>query len=194
MDTKELLLDTAIKLFIKNGYDKTSIDDITRELEITKGAYYYHFKNKDEIFLRAVEVVFGEMEEWITMKMRGAKTGKDLIDSFFNLENYFSYSAYYDNVDNHMYHLLLDMVKLYPDLKSRVSESLFSNLPAMEEVIKDSQGRNEIKRDLNPGALAMMIVYTIEGLLFISAITGEESSLVEKGHEMGKNLWFSIKA
>ena len=46
---KEIILKTAIELFSKQGYEKTSIRDITRESGISTGTLYFHFKNKKDI-------------------------------------------------------------------------------------------------------------------------------------------------
>lgn len=46
---KKELLDAALELFYENGYDMTSINDIIQKVGVTKGAFYYHFKSKDEI-------------------------------------------------------------------------------------------------------------------------------------------------
>lgn len=43
------LLDAALELFYKRGYDKTSVNDIIAKVGVTKGAFYYHFKSKDEV-------------------------------------------------------------------------------------------------------------------------------------------------
>lgn len=48
---KEKILKAALLCFIKNGYYKTSIDDIALKGKISKGGIYYHFKSKDELFL-----------------------------------------------------------------------------------------------------------------------------------------------
>jgi AcrR family transcriptional regulator len=50
-ETRERILDVAQELFIRQGYDKTSLRDIARRLEITKAALYYYFERKEEILL-----------------------------------------------------------------------------------------------------------------------------------------------
>ncbi|MDD2790884.1 MAG: helix-turn-helix domain containing protein [Sulfurimonas sp.] len=50
MTKKELIIQTAQKLFAQNGYDATSIDDIAKPCEVTKAAIYYHFKDKHELY------------------------------------------------------------------------------------------------------------------------------------------------
>jgi len=49
-DTKQLILDTALELFSKQGYAGTSIRQIARTVDITESAIYNHFKSKEEIF------------------------------------------------------------------------------------------------------------------------------------------------
>jgi AcrR family transcriptional regulator len=46
------LLDAASGLFVRHGYDKTSIADITRAAGVSKGALYLSFANKDALFER----------------------------------------------------------------------------------------------------------------------------------------------
>lgn len=47
--TKSQLISTAIELFKKHGYDKVTIDDICRDVGITRGAFYYHFGSKEDL-------------------------------------------------------------------------------------------------------------------------------------------------
>ncbi len=49
--TRERILDVALELFTKQGYDKTSLRDIAERLGITKAALYYHFERKQDILL-----------------------------------------------------------------------------------------------------------------------------------------------
>lgn len=49
-DTKERILESALKLFATDGYEAVSVSMIAGELGITKGALYRHYKNKRDIF------------------------------------------------------------------------------------------------------------------------------------------------
>lgn len=49
----------ALRLFAQKGYEATSIFDIAHELQITKGAIYKHFKNKQDI----LDAIISKMEE-----------------------------------------------------------------------------------------------------------------------------------
>lgn len=47
--TRLHILQKSFELIYTNGYQTTSIDDILATTKVTKGAFYYHFKNKDEM-------------------------------------------------------------------------------------------------------------------------------------------------
>ena len=53
--TKERLTEEAIKLFVRRGYHGTTIDNIVREVGLTKGAFYTHFTSKGELLLEIIE-------------------------------------------------------------------------------------------------------------------------------------------
>lgn len=42
-------MDTALELFLKNGYDKTSIQQIIEEVDIAKGTFYHYFQSKEDL-------------------------------------------------------------------------------------------------------------------------------------------------
>ncbi len=51
-ETVNLILETATRLFVQNGYERTSIQDIINNLGgLSKGAIYHHFKSKEEILI-----------------------------------------------------------------------------------------------------------------------------------------------
>ncbi|SHH95756.1 transcriptional regulator, TetR family [Clostridium collagenovorans DSM 3089] len=53
------ILDTSMELFLKKGYDNTTIQDIVDELgDLSKGAIYHHFKSKEEILEAVIPRIF----------------------------------------------------------------------------------------------------------------------------------------
>ena len=54
-DTKTRLLDTAEKLFGKNGFDATSLRDITAEAQVNLAAVNYHFQSKESLIDAIIE-------------------------------------------------------------------------------------------------------------------------------------------
>jgi len=51
-DRKEDIFEAALKCFNETGYYKTTIDKIAEKAKISKGGIYYHFKSKEELFLK----------------------------------------------------------------------------------------------------------------------------------------------
>lgn len=62
--TRMTILEKAFELIYTKGYQTTSIDEIIATTKVTKGAFYYHFKTKDEMGLAIInEIVKPTMEE-----------------------------------------------------------------------------------------------------------------------------------
>ena len=72
-NTKEKILEEALKLFAQSGYMGTSMNDIASKLGVTKAALYKHYKSKQEIF-RDYEVVKGGMDD-VFLAVTGKKLG-----------------------------------------------------------------------------------------------------------------------
>jgi AcrR family transcriptional regulator len=63
------LLDAAIDLFAEKGYGATSIPDICARAELTKGAFYSNFANKDALFLALLDRSWERRAAWIRHAM-----------------------------------------------------------------------------------------------------------------------------
>jgi len=60
------LTDIAIDCFARYGYQATSIDRIAKAAGVTKGALYYHFKDKEELLFEAVKNRLGQFERRVS--------------------------------------------------------------------------------------------------------------------------------
>lgn len=61
--TQKAIVDAAAELFARQGFGATSLDDIAEMLGATKGALYYHIKNKEEILRLIYIMVLSASEE-----------------------------------------------------------------------------------------------------------------------------------
>ncbi|NMH87763.1 TetR/AcrR family transcriptional regulator [Flavivirga algicola] len=52
--TRLNILHKAFELIYEKGYQTTSVDDIIATTQVTKGAFYYHFKSKDDMGLAII--------------------------------------------------------------------------------------------------------------------------------------------
>jgi len=56
------ILDAAQRLFVANNYDDITMTAIAREANISKGAIYYHFNSKEDLFLQMMGRYFNGMQ------------------------------------------------------------------------------------------------------------------------------------
>lgn len=61
--TQKAIVETAAELFARQGFGATSLDDIAEQLGATKGALYYHVKNKEEILRLIYLMILNASEE-----------------------------------------------------------------------------------------------------------------------------------
>lgn len=88
MDTKDKILEAAVKLFTKNGFHETSMAAIAEEAGFGKGTLYWHFSSKDELFGEAVirggKEIIKETHNFIIQEDESQSAG-DVLKSFFRL-------------------------------------------------------------------------------------------------------------
>ncbi len=51
---KEKIIQSAIKKFANDGFANASMDDIAKSAKVSKGLLFYHFKNKEELYVQAL--------------------------------------------------------------------------------------------------------------------------------------------
>lgn len=64
-ETRNLILDTAETVFSEKGVSRTTLNDIAKAADLTRGAIYWHFKNKADLFDAMLQRVILPMDEFI---------------------------------------------------------------------------------------------------------------------------------
>lgn len=64
-ETRDRILDTAERVFLKKGVARTSLADVADAAGVTRGAIYWHFKNKADLFDAMMQRVSLPMEEMV---------------------------------------------------------------------------------------------------------------------------------
>ncbi|MHC1598535.1 MAG: TetR/AcrR family transcriptional regulator [Candidatus Methanofastidiosia archaeon] len=54
-ERKSEILDAAEELFIEKGFNKTSVNEITRKVKVAHGLFYYYFKSKEDLLNSIIE-------------------------------------------------------------------------------------------------------------------------------------------
>lgn len=56
-ERKSEFIYTALELFTEKGYENTSINDILKKMNITKGSFYYNFESKEDLLVQIVDLL-----------------------------------------------------------------------------------------------------------------------------------------
>lgn len=56
--TRKAIIEAALDVFYQKGYSRTTFDDIAGKINLTKGAVYWHFKNKAELLEEIIKEKF----------------------------------------------------------------------------------------------------------------------------------------
>src|SRR3990172_910384 len=85
--SRKQLMAAAIDRFARLGYQGTSIDRIARDAGVTKGAVYYHFRDKEELLFEAVKDRIDGFEKQVLKEITPAGDAleklRQVIDSCF---------------------------------------------------------------------------------------------------------------
>ena len=83
--TRNFILETAFRLFIEKGYERTSIQDIIDQLGgLSKGAIYHHFKSKEDILTAVCERMTDESNQLLLdIRDRPGLTGQEKLKLIF---------------------------------------------------------------------------------------------------------------
>ena len=83
IESKQRILNVASRLFKKNGYSATGIDQIMNEAGLTAGAFYAHFKSKQDLFEHCLEY---SLQQSRTLLFQGTENlhGDELINQIMS--------------------------------------------------------------------------------------------------------------
>ena len=81
-DTRNLILQTSLALFSKNGYDATSVAEICQSAGVSKGAFYHHFPSKHDLFLTLMTEWLDQVDSWF---LEARTESDDIVQALVNM-------------------------------------------------------------------------------------------------------------
>ncbi|AYC28504.1 TetR/AcrR family transcriptional regulator [Paenisporosarcina cavernae] len=138
MSKKQLIVDTSIELFAQNGIEATSVQHITEACGISKGAFYLHFKSKDELLLSIfdyfMKFILGKIDDFVN----SSTAPKEKLHAFFlfNLsifEEHASFAKVF--IQEHMHSINQELFEKLKGYDNRLNHSL---LQLLDQVYGDS--------------------------------------------------------
>jgi AcrR family transcriptional regulator len=163
-ETATRILNQAMRLFLEKGYHGTSIDDITHAAALTKGAFYWHFKSKEDL----LERIIGEYEkrflEGMIHSVEKVKGGA--LDKFERYIHFNSAFAYYNR------ELCVSFDTLAAELVGahhRIEPKIRRIYKRYQNFLKDliSHGKREklFRKEIDANLAALAIIAFHDGIL-----------------------------
>jgi len=160
--TRAAILKAAMKLFSRQGYEQTSIDQLAQAAGIGKGTIYSYFHTKSEIFLafceEQLEFVYQELTARSNPKM---PLRKQLLTLFMGEFRFVSRNREFGRI------LLREMVfpKDFPGARAREVDDKYIEM--LTPIFKRAQQRGELRTDLElimvTGHLYALYIMTVSG-------------------------------
>ncbi len=174
-NTRIDILKKALPLVYKNGYQATSIDDIIATTQVTKGAFYYHFKNKDKMGLAIInDVMYPAMRALLVEPLLDSQNPQKEIyqmmekvlmdDTFFNIK----YGCPAVN-------LIEEMSPLNSDFANVLTKLFIEWKNAVVGCLNEGKKGNTVKADLNSEQVAVFVLSGYSGIRNLGKILGKSS-------------------
>jgi len=84
-ETVKKILDASLKLFTEKGYEQTTILDIVNDLGgLTRGAFYHHFKSKEDVFQALINKLYDDNNPFEAIKDMQGASGLEKLKTVFS--------------------------------------------------------------------------------------------------------------
>ena len=196
MTSKKDMILSSLKIFLQKGYDSTSIEDLISESHISKGGLYYHFKNKEEIFLVAVDYLFSEVEKYQRSLFLESSNIKVMLktnfDSLSNISKILFNISGSENIRlNNFYLLMIKAFIMFPDIKAKYCKLQKENQKLLIDNMINARQKGEIKDSIDCYTTGFMINLIVKGIMMHYTLM-EESDIKEKCEKIFQYIWNGI--
>ena len=165
-ETRNGILDAAEKVFSVRGVSHTSLEDIAKAAGVTRGAIYWHFRNKSELFTAMVDRVTLPIEEMV------ARSGEDSTADPVSLIREAAVGALKRTATDPQCQRVFDIVthkceylEEMSGVKDRVTEVKCGCVARTEKAMKNAVKRGLLPKDLDTRLAAVGLDALISGLI-----------------------------
>ncbi len=162
--TRKKLTDSAIRRFHEKGYSNTTLADIATDAGLTRGALYWHFKGKAEIFISIYDDFIGKVDKIATQTIDREDATLDEVLEFVKKTNTLLVT---DSEFAIALEVLLFRAELSEELKiieDRDSHWVNSHLDTISLLIGNHIKENNLKLNIESREIALSIVAMCRGV------------------------------
>src|SRR5262245_34467011 len=162
--TRRTLLDAGLRVFSRQGYAATTLEDIAREAAVTRGAIYWHFGGKAELYQALIQERIGPANNLLGQILAGdlpplAKLRLLLVRALEYVEEDADYRAVLE--------LTLFKAEATPDLAAGVAaktQATRALSAALTELVGAGIAAGDIRPDIEPQAAALAALGLLNGV------------------------------
>ncbi|WP_163713530.1 TetR/AcrR family transcriptional regulator [Mangrovibacterium lignilyticum] len=169
MSTKDQIVLEAFKLFLRNNYEKVSISDLEHAVGKTRGAIFYFFENKEEIFNQVIDTfIIKTQNPYLKFKYADDISLEQFIYRYVNgindtMSKMLSLSVI--NIYKNYFSLYLQAARIYPNFSEIMTQNSIQELGIWKKVISNAIQTKEIKK-IEPERYAVLFRSCFLGLAF----------------------------
>lgn len=172
-ETRLTILRKAFEMVYRNGYQATSVDEIIATTQVTKGAFYYHFKSKDEMGLAMIKEVMspGMSRTMVRPLLDSRDPVKEIYTMMQNvlLQDQFLEAKYGCPAIN----LIEEMAPLNKAFQKSLEELTTAWREAIQKSVVNGQKAGEIGAHADPGQVACFVLAGYGGIRNLGKIYGK---------------------
>lgn len=158
--SRQQLVTIAIDCFARHGFQGSSIDRIAKAAGVTKGALYYHFRDKEDLLLEAVQNRIGEFERHVVEAVAASEDAQErlkrVVDACF-------FTATASNHRRFIITLMVEALDTNPRLSDKFRMVLRRMRGFLADVVTAGQRRGTLRTDVAAADAAALIAGTIMG-------------------------------
>jgi AcrR family transcriptional regulator len=170
-ETREALLAAALAEFSERGLDAPSLDSICARAGFTRGAFYVHFRDRDDLVVAAMERVLGALLDSVIGR-GGEAADLDAVvtrfaDVILAVDAQRGRASWEDalRTDAVPLHRLLEACLRSPALRQRFVSLLREAIERLAKTAGAGQARRRVRADVDAEALATVLVALALGVL-----------------------------
>ena len=153
-------MSAAIDGFARLGYQGTSIDRIARDAGVTKGAVYYHFRDKEELLFEAVKDQVGGFERDV---LRATTPAQDALTALRRVVDSCFFHATVSNHRRFIITLMIEALDTNPRLSVEFRNILRRMRAFLVNVVHHGQEQGTLRADVEPRGVATVLMAGIIG-------------------------------
>jgi AcrR family transcriptional regulator len=182
--TRALLVDGALRVFAEHGYEEATVEDIAAAAGYSKGAYYFHFATKEDIFLELLEQWTGEQTERLKAFEKATPAAAALLET---LEGFLSYGER----ESLWPRLLLEFwaqARRHEAVRGELGRAYAGWRKLLAQTFRRATGSGLLSPQLDPDAAARLVLAAHDGLVVEACIDPEGVQRVSLRRVLGALL------